>query len=164
MPVQMLHGRMEPRCRCSSSTLRSAPADSEVLNRTLGYVRVPAFHGSDCSSVVGYAHNTLWSTPVQFSGARACCVSTHGTPGGLEYSRVRSMPGVERRPRADKEVHRRHRTLTIRRRSTVEASRFFAVTSTTSAAAAALRLIAASCAHPIFGRSAQFLFSRRETL
>jgi hypothetical protein len=33
---------------------------------TLGYARVPAFKGSDCSSVVGYAHSTtLWSTPVQ---------------------------------------------------------------------------------------------------
>ena len=91
-----MHGRMQPRCRCGSSTLSGAPADSEVLNRTqgtLGYVGVPALQGSDCSSVVGYAHSTtLWSTPVQFSGARACCVSTHGTPGVLEYSRRRSTP------------------------------------------------------------------------
>ena len=69
MPVQMLHGRMQPRCRCGFNTLSGAPADSKVLQRTqgtLGYVRVPAFHGSDCSSVVGYAHSTtLWSTPVQ---------------------------------------------------------------------------------------------------
>ena len=69
MPVQMLHGRMQPRCRCGSSTLSGAPADSEVLNHTqgtLGYVRVPAFKGSNCSSAVGYAHSTtLRSTPMQ---------------------------------------------------------------------------------------------------
>ncbi len=69
MPVQMLHGRMQSRCRCGFSTLRSAPADSDVLNRTqgtLGYARVPASQGSDCRSVVSYAHyTTLWSSPAQ---------------------------------------------------------------------------------------------------
>jgi hypothetical protein len=69
-----------------------------------------------------------------------------------------TLRGIERQPRADKGAHRRHRTLTHSRRSTVEASRFFAVTSKTSAAAAASRLIAASCARPIFGRSVQFCF------
>jgi hypothetical protein len=112
LPVQMLQGRMQSRCRCCSSTLSGAPAGSDVLNGTqgtlgyggvpvlngtqgtLGYGGVPALQGSDCSSVVGYAHSTtLWSTPVQFSGARACCVSTHGAPGVLEYSRRRSTPG-----------------------------------------------------------------------
>ena len=70
-----------------------------------------------------------------------------------------ALQGIERRPRTDKGAHRRHRTLTHSRRSTVEASRFFAVTSDTSAAAAASRLIAASCAHPIFGRPVQFFYN-----
>jgi hypothetical protein len=69
-----------------------------------------------------------------------------------------ALQGIERQPRTDKGAHRRHRTLTISRRSTAEASRFFAVTSAISAAEAASRLIAASCAHPIFGRSAQFFY------
>ncbi len=75
-----------------------------------------------------------------------------------------ALRGIERPPRTDKGAHRRPRTLTISRRSAVEASRFFAVTSATSVAEAASRLIAASCAHPIFGRSVQIFFLRRETL
>ena len=92
LPVQMLHGRMQPRCRCGFSTLSRAPAYSGYSR--VRYVRVPALQGSDCSSVVGYAHSTtLWSTPAQFSGAGACCMSTHGAPGVLEYSRQRTTPG-----------------------------------------------------------------------
>ncbi len=104
-------------------------------------------------------------------GARACCVSTRGAPGVLVvlqgYSSTPTnvaLRGIERRPRTDKGAHRWHRTLTISRRSAVEASRFFAVTSATSAAAAASRWIAASCAHPIFGRSVQFSFTAGNAL
>ncbi len=75
-----------------------------------------------------------------------------------------ALHGTERPPRTDKGVHRRHRTLTLSRRSTGEASRFFAMTSATSAATAASRLIAASCAHPIFGFSAADFLRLRETL
>jgi hypothetical protein len=75
-----------------------------------------------------------------------------------------ALRGIERQPRADKGAHRRHRTLTHSRRSPVEASRFFAVTSVTSAAAAASRLIAASCAHPIFGHPVRFFITAGNAL
>ncbi len=68
-PVAGAYVARQDAALCGSSTLSSAPADSEVLNRTqgtLGYVGVPAVQGSDCRIVVGYAHSTtLWSTPVQ---------------------------------------------------------------------------------------------------
>ncbi len=69
------------------------------------------------------------------------------TPGVLEYCHVRSTPGDRGHSRTDKGAHRRHRTLTRRRRSTDEASRCCALTSATSAFPAALRSIAASCTH-----------------
>jgi hypothetical protein len=78
------------------------------------------------------------------------CVST---PRVLEYSRVWSTPGERG---ATPHSQRWKRALTIRRRSTDEASRFLALTSATSAAAAATRSIAASCAHPIFGHEERF--------
>jgi hypothetical protein len=74
VPVQMWQGVShvaggEPSLGADAAGPGARIADSEVHNRTqgtLGYVRVPASQGSDCSSVVGYAHSTtLWSTPVQ---------------------------------------------------------------------------------------------------
>ncbi len=126
---------------------------------------VPAFQGSDCSSVAGYAHTTtLWSTPLQsvvLVRVASVLMVLQGYSSTPAYGACR---GTERHSSTENCAHRRQRALTRRRSSTVEAWRFFAVTSTTSAAAAASRLIAASCAHPIFGRSAQFFFTAGSAL
>ena len=81
------------------------------------------------------------------------------TPGVREYSRVRSTPGdrgatQNRQGCASAAAH-----LTRRRRSTDEASRFFALTPATSAAPAAVRSIAASCTHRISVTPGSFLYA-----